>query len=85
MLLNSIVKALQKFIAADKTVLAATLLQAAVALAASLGFKLDGTEVGVLSALIAAGLGYLVHVHVSLKLAVAKPCSCPAPEAKPAE
>jgi hypothetical protein len=67
--LEPIIQFIQKLVAADKTVLVAAAVQAAVSLVAGLGFHLDGAAVGVISALIAAGLGWFVNAHFALKLA----------------
>lgn len=66
-LLNSILAFLQKLAATDKTAIVAAVMLAIVSLTAGLGLHLSGSAVGIISALVSAGLGYFVHVHFAAK------------------
>jgi hypothetical protein len=70
--LSNILPYLQKLVSADKAVIVALVVQAAVSLTAGLGLHLSGSAVGTVSAIVAAGLSYFVHVHFAAKLALAK-------------
>jgi hypothetical protein len=70
--LSKILALLQQFAAADKTVIVALVVQAVVSLVSGFGLHMSASAVGTISAVVAAGLAYFVHVQFASKLAAAK-------------
>jgi hypothetical protein len=70
--LSNVLKYLQQLAAADKTVITAAAVQVIVGLVSGLGLHMSASAVGIVSAIVAAGLAYFVHASFAAKLAAAK-------------
>lgn len=66
--LTTIISFVQQLLAKDKTAIVSAVMLAIVSLVSGLGLHLSGSAVGIISALVSAGLGYFVHVHFAAKL-----------------
>lgn len=71
-MLKKLLAALQGLVKRDKAIAVGVLLQAAVALAGALHYKLNGPEVAIVSTLINVGVGYFLAAHFAAKLAAAR-------------
>jgi hypothetical protein len=68
--MNNIITNLQQLLAQDKTAAIAAIVQVVVATIAGYGLNLNGGAVAMLTSLVAAGLGWLVHEHFNVKAKV---------------
>jgi hypothetical protein len=58
---------LQKFVAADKTVVIAAIVHVAVLLVAYFGLHLDAKQVAVIGSIVSGGIGLLLQMHFTAK------------------